>query len=169
MLARQWGLVCHSFRSKNKAPFACMTALTPEGERSDVIKSYDASVRLTLAPAQPCIHPDFPSIHPSSSHPRYPSRLIIIFPSPTVTLLVLFPSISRLQALDTSLHLSLSPTLQSLNHCCPLFSKSDFSTLIASPPRHNNSKLINHVNDTEPQELHPSRQAGARPEPKVAA
>ena len=97
MLARQWGLVCHSFRSKNKALFACMTALTPEGERSDVIKSYDASVRLTLAPAQPCIHPDFPSIHPSSSHPRYPSRLIIILPSSTVTLLVLFPSISRLQ------------------------------------------------------------------------
>ncbi|KAH0294627.1 hypothetical protein KCU62_g452, partial [Aureobasidium sp. EXF-3399] len=44
------------------------SALTPEGERSDVIKSYDASVRLTLAPAQPCIHPDFPSI-PSIPHP----------------------------------------------------------------------------------------------------
>jgi hypothetical protein len=47
-----------------------MTALTPEPERSDVIKSYDASVRLTLALAQPCIHPDFPS-HPSSFYPRY--------------------------------------------------------------------------------------------------
>lgn len=69
-------------QSKNKAPFSCMTALTPEPERSDVIKSYDASVRLTLAPVQPCIHPDFPSVHPSSSHPRYSSRLIIIFPPP---------------------------------------------------------------------------------------
>lgn len=37
-----------------------MTALTPEQERSDVIKPYDAVARLTLAPT---LHPPLVPIH----------------------------------------------------------------------------------------------------------